>query len=607
MKKPNYISPGKFSTDFSNGILRSLDFNDIYFSVDDGIGEVGYVYLEANNLPDIFNKKNHTVISELGFGTGLNFLATWKLFERSNNGGILDYISIEGYPLETETIKMVHNKFPELVKYSKWLCQKLPPLWSGIHRLIFNNGQIRLTLIYDEALSALKSSNFKSDIWFLDGFNPKKNPDIWNLNILNEVFRLTKDKGTFSTFSSAGEVRSNLSQCGFIIKEVKGFGKKKEMTCGYKPGNKKPKNNNIKKVIIIGGGIAGASVARSLKSRGIEPIIIDQEKSLAMGASGNLAAIQAPRLSTVNTPSGRLSISGYRFARDLSKELDSSLDDKSYVLAIPERERSRQYKLLKQGWPKDLIREITKEDRENIFSNELYFEGIVHDYGGTIKPLKIINEMISENIEVILNSKVEQFIRNINGWEVRLHNGDKFFSDALVLCCAEGLKGFKQTSVFDLQYTQGQVTYLQEEMLKASPKCNLSFSGYITPSIDGRITVGSTFEKYNSRRYEVSEEGHKDNINKIPDYIRRNLFDDINFNNLDGKVSMRVSAYDRMPMMGLIEKDLYILSGLGSRGMVLGPLLGDSLASLICDHPIGMDNEVLKACDPNRIERSYLF
>ena len=96
MIEPNYIRPGKFATNFSNGIIKSLDFDDIFFSVNDGIGEVEHVYLNANNLIEIFSKRKHTVISELGFGTGLNFLLSWRLFDKYNNSGSFDYISIEG-------------------------------------------------------------------------------------------------------------------------------------------------------------------------------------------------------------------------------------------------------------------------------------------------------------------------------------------------------------------------------------------------------------------------------------------------------------------------------------------------------------------------------
>ena len=142
----------------------------------------------------------------------------------------------------------------------------------------------------------------------------------------------------------------------------------------------------------------------------------------------------------------------------------------------------------------------------------------------------------------------------------------------------------------------------------ASTKANFSYSGYVTPPVENKITIGATFEKNAIKRDFISKEANQTNLKNIPDAISKRLFglNKIDLNNLDGRVSMRVSTLDRMPMMGQIEENLYILSALGARGMIMAPLLGDALASIILDQPCGLDQEVVKACDPNRIERSYL-
>ena len=608
MKKPNYISPGHFSTSFSDGVLRSKEFNDIYYSADNGVNESNYVYIEGNNLSHRLLNSQHFTISELGFGTGLNFLLVWKLFDRVNSGkGYLDYISIEGFPLNKNLIRKVHSKFPELSKFSNQLLISLPPLWSGIHRIHLNNGKIRLTLIYEDVFEALKKSNFLSDAWFLDGFNPKANGEMWDTKVLSEVFRLTKPSGTFSTFSSAGYVRRGLEKVGFKVKKIDGFGFKKEMTIGKRCGEQKS-NITYMNCLVIGGGIAGASIAHALKTRGVNPCLIEKENGLAHGASGNLAAVQYPRLTTVNTPAGRLSLSCYRYSRNLAKQLGVSLADKSIILGLPKREQIKQYKLLSQGWPTDLIRKLREEDELEITNSKIGIDGIVHDFGGTVKPVEFVHKLISNNIERILGNEVLEIIRSNNGWNVKLSNNEIISADILILACSEGLRKLKQTSVFNLQYTQGQITYLDKSKLKNSPKTNFSFSGYVTPEVENKITIGATFERNSNERNFISEEANQTNLNKIPDAISKRLFgsNKIDLNNLDGRVSMRVSTFDRMPMMGQIEENLYILSALGARGMIMAPLLGDALASIILGQPSGLDQEVLKACDPNRIERSFL-
>ena len=178
----------------------------------------------------------------------------------------------------------------------------------------------------------------------------------------------------------------------------------------------------------------------------------------------------------------------------------------------------------------------------------------------------------------------------------------------MILACSECLNNLRQTYVFNLQYTQGQVTHLDKSTFKDLPKSNLSFSGYLTPPINDIITIGATFEKNSKKRNKVSVKANEINLSNIPEEIYNNILisEKIDAAKLDGRVSMRVSTYDRMPMMGSIDENLFILSALGARGMIMGPLLGDALVSFILNQPIGLDNEILRACDPNRIERSFL-
>ena len=163
MKKPNYISPGKFSTTFFDEMLRSKEFDDIYFSSENGQKESDHGFLSGNHLKERMPNSKNFIIGELGFGTGLNFLLTWKLFkELKIKDGYLDYISIEGYPLMKNQMNKVHEKHPNLQKLWVELQDALPPLWSGIHRLNLNHGKVRLTLIYNDVQEALKNSIFKA-------------------------------------------------------------------------------------------------------------------------------------------------------------------------------------------------------------------------------------------------------------------------------------------------------------------------------------------------------------------------------------------------------------------------------------------------------------
>ena len=373
MKKPSYISTGYFSTNFFEKTIRSKHYDDIYFSPENGEAESEYVFLKANKLQERFSKISNFTIAELGFGTGLNFLLTWKLFNNLNNEGYLDFISIEGYPLKENILNKIHGNNLELKNYWDELRDALPPLWPGVHRLNLQNGRVRLTLIYEEVLDALKRRNFEADAWFLDGFNPNKNSEMWSQDVMKEVFRLTKPSGTFSTFSSAGFVRRNLERAGFEVHKIKDLDVRKKCLLA-KVSVKKTKNQFLK-FLIIGGGIAGASIAHSLNARGYSPTIVDKYDQLAQGASGNLAAVQYPRLTTVDTAAGRLSLACYRYSRFQAKKLNVALNDKSIIFGIPEREEKKQKIILSQGWSSDLVRELNERTKQKFLEEKLILMG----------------------------------------------------------------------------------------------------------------------------------------------------------------------------------------------------------------------------------------
>ena len=233
----------KINLKLKNKIVKSLSYKDYYFNSLDPIGESKYVFLEANKLSERFKNCKNFVLSELGFGTGLNFLLTWDLWislrkEKSR----LHYISFEKNPLTNGQLKKIHESFKELKNLSSKLIKRLPSLQSGAHEIYFNDGCVTLTLVYED-FNFLKNLSFLSDAWFLDGFSPSKNKSAWKESILNDVYFNTKVKGTFSSFTAASNVKKNLIKSGFEVKKIKGFNKKREMIIGHK---KEKKDNHYK-------------------------------------------------------------------------------------------------------------------------------------------------------------------------------------------------------------------------------------------------------------------------------------------------------------------------------------------------------------------------
>lgn len=215
------------------GAPRSKEFDDVYFSALDGLAETRHVFLKSNNLPAAWVDKHDFVICETGFGTGLNFLAVWSLFrETASKGKKLHFISFEKFPLKARDIRDYlepwKDEFPELLEQ---LVRNYPLIIPGFHRIEFADGTL-LTLIFDDVNEAMPRLEASVDCWFLDGFRPASNPDMWSDVVFTNMARLSKEGATFATFTAAGFVKRGLMSAGFEVEKIAGFGRKREMLIG---------------------------------------------------------------------------------------------------------------------------------------------------------------------------------------------------------------------------------------------------------------------------------------------------------------------------------------------------------------------------------------
>ncbi len=212
-------------------VPRSKIFNDVYFSAEDGLAETHHVFLIGNNLPQAWEETQSFTIGETGFGTGLNFLAAWKLFdEYARAGQALHFISVEKYPITAVEIGNALSHWPQLQDYTGQLVNAYPDNPSGVFD--HNFGKIRLTVFFDDVIAGLARIEPPVDCWFLDGFRPASNPDMWSDEVFAQMTRLSRAGTTFATFTSAGFVRRGLSAAGFDVRKVRGFGRKREMSVG---------------------------------------------------------------------------------------------------------------------------------------------------------------------------------------------------------------------------------------------------------------------------------------------------------------------------------------------------------------------------------------
>ncbi|MFP5420436.1 MAG: tRNA (5-methylaminomethyl-2-thiouridine)(34)-methyltransferase MnmD, partial [Gammaproteobacteria bacterium] len=214
----------------------SSQFADVYFSNENALAETRYVFLANNQLPERFaalTANQQLVIGETGFGTGLNFLCAWQLFEQqAASGARLHFVSVEKYPLNKADLQRALSLWPELAPYAEQLLAQYVALHPGFQRLVFAGGRMVLTLLIGDALELFGQLDAKVDAWFLDGFAPAKNPDMWTPELFAELARLSRASTTLGTFTSTGYVRRRLNDAGFKMKRVPGLGKKWEVLKG---------------------------------------------------------------------------------------------------------------------------------------------------------------------------------------------------------------------------------------------------------------------------------------------------------------------------------------------------------------------------------------
>ena len=351
-----------------NGVTAPLssEFGDVYFSKTDGLAESRHVFIDGNDLATrLANLRNFErfVIGEIGFGTGLNILAIWQLWQqiRPDNHSHLHIITTEKFPLSKTDLEQALSVWTELAGLSQQLIDNYPPPLAGCHRLNWFDERLTIDLWLGDATSSLSqvTGEGKVDAWLLDGFAPSCNQELWSADLLAQIARLSKNHTTLATFSVASAVKQGLKHHGFTLAKRKGFGKKREMlTASFQPKltsanfcklyfryNKKikpffvtlpftasfesrrrqrRKANNVKgfelpnfsaitkplSVAVIGAGVAGLSSAYALAARGHSVTIFDKAQPLA-GASGNIRGFLAPKLTSLKRLETNLHAIGY--------------------------------------------------------------------------------------------------------------------------------------------------------------------------------------------------------------------------------------------------------------------------------------------------------
>ena len=627
---------------WQNGEPVSRQFDDVYFSRSEGLAESEYVFLRQNQLPDLWQHRQKFVIAETGFGTGLNFLLTVKywLQTRSANS-CLFYYSAEKYPLTKSDLALVLSAFPELAELTDEVITAYPPALPGFHDLSLFDGRVKLCLMYGEADQQLAQRNAQVDVWYLDGFAPSKNPEMWTPALFQQVARLSHESTRFSTFTAAGFVRRGLEQAGFKVERVEGFGQKREMLCGrfitmpeipsQQPWFELAEHTiSHKRVAVIGAGIAGITTACALAQRGWQVELIDKHDDVAQEASGNPLGVVMPRISLEDSAEsefyGGAYFSAIRALSRLKQEDDQFQWYPGGVLQLPSSGRIEK-QIAALDMPEDYAQRVDATQATALAGIHLDDEALYFPMAGWVNPKHLCDQLLARYRENIHWHKAREVtdIEHVDGRWQTLDSSKQTISDteALVLCHAHSVQQFKQTRWLNLQPVQGQISYLAANAVSRSLKTAICYEGYLLPEMNRQHVIGASF-KPGQISTELREDEHQENIKSLKSWLPE-LFEIPH--TLQGRAAVRAVTLDRMPMIGPLANidfytkhysdlqkgkpatqyphaqylsGLYVNTGHGARGLTSSFLSAEIIAAELNKEPLPVSNRVAYALNPSR-------
>ncbi|WP_440904137.1 FAD-dependent 5-carboxymethylaminomethyl-2-thiouridine(34) oxidoreductase MnmC [Catenovulum sp. SX2] len=654
-----------------NGTPVSQSFDDIYFSQEDGLTESIEVFQQGNQLFERWQtcEKSVFTIAETGFGTGLNFLALCQSFSQfvaqnpTHKLKRLHFISFEKFPLTKAALQQALASWPSLHTWSQALIENYPYLIAGPHRILLNeNIQLDLWLgdvqdslqqMQDHKLYQVKKPPYFGeqaerkkigqgfvDAWFLDGFAPSKNPDMWQQSLFEHMARLSSNNGSFSTFTAAGFVRRGLISAGFDVKKVAGFGRKRERIQGQLTQKNQLNPPSRQAVAVIGGGIAAICTALQLVKRDV-PVDLYFEKA-ANGASGNQQGAIYPLLQNEHNNLIEIYIKGFYFAKQFYQNYLNLFDFPLQWCGVAQLNFSKIIAERQQAitnnpyFPTDLVRAVSAEELSKLAGIKLDVDGMYYPSGGWMSPKLFVQaaiEYLTEHNQCRVYPQHKLLDLTYSGehpsWQLNFLCADKSATTnsytKVVLATGHQLEQFAVTEHVVIEALRGQVSHLTATAEMAKLKTVLCHKGYLTPNWQGEYCIGATF----SRDLNLTSNISSDNLTNVQQqqHFLPNQADSFAVQHIvSERAAIRAASLDHIPLMGEVlsttelkychakkhrqrpeeltaeqqYKGLYLLSGLGSRGLTTAPLLAETLAATINNEGLPLSHKMFEALNPNR-------
>lgn len=564
----------------------------------------------------------------------------------SGNGSRLHFISVEKYPLTQADLRKALAAWPELAPLSQPLIDQWPLPVSGCHRLLFADGRIRLDLWFGDIKEMLPQVPHPAtglvDAWYLDGFSPAKNPEMWTQDLFNDLARLARPDATLSTFTCAGFVRRGLIAAGFAMKKVKGHGSKREMLAGVREG-KVPQQSIAPwyarpagregEVLIIGGGIASAMTALSLVERGRHVTLLCEDGEPASGASGNRQGALYPLLNGEHDALSRFYSLAFGFARNrllaLAKHHPVAFSLCGVTqLGYDDKSAAKLAKMSQGPFPPELMHPLSAAEVEQVVGLPCDADGVSYPLGGWLCPADITRAAIREaqasgRLEVVFNAAVTRIAEEADGWHLESRDGRQWRAPNLVVAAGHQLPALLPFAELPLYPVRGQVSHVPTTAGLSQLKTVLCYDGYLTPAHNGAHCIGASYGRNQTDLAYRADEQEQNRARLQACLPDQTWPAEVDVSGNQARVGVRCASRDHLPVAGPVARlaaladhdvnapadqqsalplhaGLYVLGALGSRGLCSAPLCGELVASEICGDPLPLAADLLEALHPAR-------
>lgn len=589
-----------------DGRIYAPDYDDVYASRSGAWGQAREVFIGGCGLRERWPQPRCVRLLETGFGLGVNFLATWASLRDSGGPARLHYVAIEKHPFTQSDLRRALQlslaSAPDewasvLPALAERLIAQWPPLIAGFHSLELDD-QVTLTLAFGDIDDALPRIAGRFDAFFLDGFAPDRNPQMWSAAVLSQLASLAVPEARVSSWCVAGAVRRALGDAGFIVGKRPGFGGKRDALAAHWPGTGEASALPAS-AIVIGAGIAGASAARQLARRGIAVSVLERDHP-ASGGSGNPVGIVRPEPGGATNPITEITAAGATWLRRwIACHGRDVAHDWCGVLRIARDARKHdkmreQAGLSDQSW----LTEVDLPTAARLCGALPADSGFHLPQSGWVSPPALVAAMldhprVSLRCGVAVNG-IERVESEASPWRVRLADGSSIDTPLVVLATAfdAGLGPLR----LDMGRARGQLSQLAARDDRAL-KLVVCRDGYVSPAVNGWHTIGATVQ-HDDHEASPRRSDDEQNFERLQRLLPGFAEDASQLQS--GRVGWRATTQDRVPLVGKLADRFYVTLGHGARGVTCAPLCAEFLAAMVCDEPLPLGKEWIARLDPLR-------